>query len=141
VALIVVILVAVGVGVSVFSLTGGTPRGWCSLNVSSGIEVPRAGPTHNSSPNATSSYANGSVIFYSSASGCTSPYTFGYVFGDGTHSSSANVTHVYSGPGYYAGSLTVSDSVGHLQVAYFCVDASGWPDLTVDSGNPAPACP
>lgn len=147
-AVIVVILVGIGVGFSVLTLGGatapgggGASRNWCPLNVSNGIEVPRPGPTGNSSANGTQYYADGSVVFDSSASGCTPPYSFDDVFGDGTQSTLADVTHVYSGPGYYPGSITVSDSAGHSQVSYFCVNASNWPSLTVGSGNPAPPCP
>lgn len=131
-----------GGGIGAHGATGATRHAWCPLDVSSGVMTPHPGPTGNSSPNGTSYYANGTVVFYGSASGCTAPYTFTYVFGDGTSSSGpADVVHVYPGAGYYAGSLNVSDSSGEWQVSYFCVNASNWPNLGVGSGNPATPCP
>jgi PKD repeat protein len=105
------------------------------------MEIPSPGYTGNISPNATHYYANGSVVFWASASGCVAPYTYTWTFGDGTHSNLLDVTHVYPGPGYYSGSLIVDDSAGHTDSTYFCINASAWPTLIGDSGNPAPACP
>jgi hypothetical protein len=114
--------------------------GYSPFNVGSGMLIPTPGNTSNTSPNATI-YANGSVVFTATASGCVAPYSFTWIFGDGTQSKVANVTHVYTGPGYYPGSLTVDDSAGHQSQSYFCVDASHWPVLGGGSGNPAPPCP
>jgi hypothetical protein len=94
---------------------------YCPLYTSTQIQVPNPGYTGNISRGA--------------------PYTYSYVFGDGSSSQEANVTHTYPGPGYYSGSLTIRDSAGHSVESYYCVNASAWPNLTVGSGNPAPACP
>ena len=112
---------------------------YCPLDVVSSILVPTPGIVNNSSHSVN--YTNGSIVFTASASGCTAPYTYLYSFGDGTSSSAANVTHVYTGAGYYPGSLVVTAATGHESTGYFCVDASAWPNLSVASGNPAPACP
>ena len=112
---------------------------YCPLDVSSSILVPTPGTVNNSSHSVN--YSAGSVVFAASASGCTAPYTYLYTFGDGTSSSAANVTHVYTKAGYYSGSLVVTAATGYASSEYFCVDASTWPNLTVGSGNPAPACP
>jgi len=114
---------------------------YCPFYVSSGIEFPTPGHNGNTSPNATNFFANGSVIFTSGASGCVPPYVFTWNFGDGTLSHLQDLTHVYPGPGYYPGTLTVNDSAGHQEITYLCIDASAWPALTGGSGNPAPACP
>ena len=117
------------------------PRTWCPLDVSSEITAPTPGPTYNASPGAPAYFPNGSVVFSASASGCVPPYSFAYSFGDGAFSQEPSMVHVYPGPGYYSGSLTVEDSAGHESMSYFCVDAAGWPNLSVGSGNPAPPCP
>lgn len=142
--------IAIGVAVAVALFVGvraaGTyrvesPPPWCPLDVSSQITVPTPGPTHNASPGSPASIPNGTVLFAASASGCVSPYIYDYSFGDGTSSQEPVVTHVYPGPGYYSGSLTVQASSGYRSTSYFCVDAHAWPALNVDSGNPAPPCP
>ncbi len=143
------VLVGVARAVSVFHLAIGleppspssSPPSYCPLGTSTQIAAPSPGPSGNTSAGAPSSIADGSVVFTASASGCVPPYSFGYVFGDGTSSDQANVTHVYPGPGYYSGSLTIRDSTGHSVESYFCIDGSNWPNLTIGSGNPAPACP
>ncbi|HEY6238735.1 MAG TPA: PKD domain-containing protein [Thermoplasmata archaeon] len=112
---------------------------WCPFQTGNGMELPEPGNTANVSPNATT-FANGSVEFTSSASGCVPPYSFAWVFGDGTGSTAPNVVHVYPGPGNYSGSLTISDSGGHRAVSYFCVGASAWPMLTASSGSSPPSC-
>jgi len=118
-----------------------SPISYCPFDVNNGMEIPSPGYTGNTSHNATLYYANGSVVFWASASGCVAPYTYAWTFGDGTQSHILDVTHVYPGPGYYPGSLTVDDSAGHTDVTYFCINASAWPTLSGGSGNPAPACP
>lgn len=127
-----------------------THASYCPLVTGNGMELPTPGPTHNSSPNATQAYANGSVIFWASASGCTPPYTFTWSFGDGSNHLVVSGTytnlhpytfvHVYPGAGYYPGDLSTADSAGHSSITYFCIDASAWPDLSGSSGNPAPHC-
>ena len=121
------------------------PRGnaapsYCPFYTGSGMQLPTPGDTGNTSPNATI-YENGSVIFTAQASGCVPPYSFDWEFGDGTSSTAQNLVHVYPGPGFYPGSLTIRDSAGHQVISYFCVDASGWPNLGGSSGSSPPACP
>jgi PKD repeat protein len=142
-------LLGVGAAMGVFafavsspgSFVASSPASYCPFNVDSEMEIPTPGTTGNTSPNATLFYANGSVVFSASASGCVAPYSFTWAFGDGTHSNLLALTHVYPGPGYYSGSLTVDDSAGHQDVTYFCINATAWPTLGGGSGNPAPACP
>jgi PKD domain-containing protein len=133
------------IGVVAFAVTSSlavtSSSSYCPFDVSNGMEIPTPGYTGNTSPNATSFYANGSVIFWASASGCVAPYTFTWTFGDGTHSNLLDVTHIYPGPGYYPGSLIVDDSAGHQYATYFCINATAWPNLGGGSGNPPPACP
>jgi PKD domain len=117
----------------------GFTSNYCPFDTGAGMELPGPGDTGNVSPNATV-YANGSVVFTSSASGCVPPYSFAWNFGDGTQSTAENVVHVYAGPGYYSGSLTIRDSAGHSAVSYFCIDAHNWPILIGSAGSSPPAC-
>jgi hypothetical protein len=151
VLVLLVVVVATSAGVLIYSASqptagSGTPSGsssgssYCPLDVTSGMAFPRPGHTGNTSSNATT-YAYGSVVFTASASGCVAPYAFSYVFGDGHQSQQPDVNHVYPGPAYYSGSLTVGDSTGHQSVTYFCVNATAWPTLSGGSADPAPPCP
>ncbi len=144
--LAIVIVVSVGiasaVGYALYgakSSPGSGASSYCPFDVGSGIAVPTPGNTGNTSPNSTT-YANGSVVFTGSASGCIPPYQFTWVFGDGSQSNLPSPVHVYAMAGYYPGSLTVDDSAGHESVSYFCINASDWPTLIAGSGYPAPAC-
>jgi PKD repeat protein len=60
----------------------------------------------------TSPQAGASVMFISSLSGGTSPYTYSWTFGDGGTSNLANPTHVYGGAGTYTAVLNASDADG-----------------------------
>jgi hypothetical protein len=113
---------------------------YCPFDTGNGMEFPTPGDTGNVSPNATG-YADGSVIFSATASGCVPPYTFEWTFGDGTYSTLANVVHVYPGPGYYPGSIAINDSAGHHAVSYFCINATDWPNVSGSGGYPPPPCP
>ena len=144
--LVILISVVIGAGsgsaLVALSRISTTPANtYCPFNTGSGMEFPRPGPTGNVSPNATSYYANGSVLFTATASGCVPPYSFTWVFGDGTQSNVQNLVHVYPGPGYYSGSLTVHDSAHHSTVSYLCINASAWPNLAGASGSSPPSCP
>lgn len=147
VAALLVVVIATSAGVFAYSAahpatgpTSSSGSSYCPLDVTSGMAFPTPGLTGNTSSNGTP-YADGSVVFTASASGCVAPYTYAYVFGDGHQSQQPDVTHVYPGAGYYSGSLTVADSAGHQSVTYFCVNATAWPNLGGGSGNPAPPCP
>src|SRR3989449_4708369 len=56
------------------------------------------------------------VTFTASASGGTSPYAFGWSFGDGGLATGSSTTHVYSSSGSYTVTLTTSDSASHTVV-------------------------
>lgn len=141
VAPVVAALIAAAIGVSggagIMAYVGVTSH-YCPFDTGSGMELPTPGYTGNVSPNATT-YADGSVVFTASASGCVPPYSFEWSFGDGTYSSAPNVVHVYSGAGYFAGSITIRDSAGHEAVSYFCINATDWPTLT-GGGSSSPGC-
>jgi PKD repeat protein len=64
----------------------------------------------NASP--TSGKAPLTVHFSGSASGGTPPYTYSWDFGDGQPGTGQYLFHIYSGPGTYSATLTVTDSVG-----------------------------
>jgi PKD domain len=116
----------------------GVNSNYCPFETGAGMELPTPGYTGNVSPNATT-YEDGSVVFTASASGCVPPYSFEWSFGDGTYSSAPNVVHVYSEPGYFAGSITIRDSAGHQAISYFCINATDWPTLTGGQSS-SPGC-
>ncbi len=150
VGVIVSIMIGAGAGAALVSYSAYSARTWCPFYTGSGMMIPTPGDTGNVSPNATI-YANGSVVFSAVASGCVGPYSFQWVFGDGTSlvvskvagtpNATQSVVHVYPGPGYYSGSLTILDSGGHSSETFFCIDASAWPTLGGGSGSSAPSCP
>jgi PKD repeat protein len=50
------------------------------------------------------------VAFAGLATGGATPYSYSWIFGDGTSASGASVTHTFSNPGTYSVTLTVKDS-------------------------------
>jgi len=130
----VLIGIAGGFGLVVYSLT--RADGYCAFEAGIGMEIPTTGQNGN-----LSGFSPGSIIFTSTASGCTPPYTFSWTFGDGTYSNLPNVTHVYSHHGDFSGSIVISDSAGHMAASYFCIDAQSWPSLTATGGSSPPPCP
>ncbi len=80
--------------------------------------------------NPTLPAAHESIAFSASASGGTSPYTYGWTFGDGGTGSGASVSHAYSTAGSYTVTLTVSDSAGHTTTASHTVPVT--PPLIAD---------
>jgi len=67
------------------------------------------------------------------------PYTYAWIFGDGTTSASANPSHTYPGPGTYTVDLTVFDDRGAAAHASEVVDVEANP--TADAWNDGPFCP
>jgi transglutaminase-like putative cysteine protease len=65
------------------------------------------------------------VNFTSAVSGGTQPYTYAWAFGDGASSSEANPGHVFTLPGTYTASLTVSDSGSKTATSSVVVTAGG----------------
>ncbi len=53
------------------------------------------------------------MSFTATATGGLAPYTFSWTFGDGSTSSQQNPTHVYTTPGRFSVSLTITDSQGN----------------------------
>ena len=64
------------------------------------------------------------VKFTSSPSGGLSPYTFNWSFGDGTYSENADTTHMYTSPGSYHVTLTVTDLAGTVYSKAFTISVS-----------------
>jgi len=90
------------------------------------IPLPTGAPTASFSASATSGVAPVSVSFSSSSTGTISLYSWN--FGDGTSSTAQNPTHVYSSPGTYSVSLTVTGSGGSNTMTrngFIVVSASG----------------
>ncbi|MCI4323760.1 MAG: PKD domain-containing protein [Thermoplasmata archaeon] len=64
----------------------------------------------SASPNASALLQ--SVVFTSNVSGGTGPFTFAWVFGDGSKGSGSNVDHTFASVGNYTVTLWVNDSTG-----------------------------
>ncbi len=140
-----------GAGAALVTVTAYSSHSWCPFDTTSGMSAPRpGGAVHNASANATT-YANGSVVFLLGASGCTPPYSVELVFGDGgslrisplggSSISPQSFVHVYTGAGYFSGSITFQDAAGHSAETFFCVAAPLWPAIGLGSGSSPPACP
>jgi len=78
--------------------------------------------------------ANTSIQFHGSASGGTPPYTWHWDFGDGGTSDEQNPTYVYTTPGNYIATLTVTDSGGNTSQDTTTVKVYG--ELSVDADGP-----
>ena len=66
------------------------------------------------------------------------PYTYGWDFGDGGLSSSANPNHLYAGPGSYTVKLTVTDAGGATGTATDTVVVRA--NTTASASNGGPYC-
>ncbi len=64
------------------------------------------------------------VVFSSSASGGTPPYSYSWSFGDGGASSQQNCSHAYPQPGSYNAVLRVTDSAGRVGKAQLGIEAT-----------------
>ena len=107
-----------GLSVSMCLIPSGTNQG-CALNNALSLGV-----------------APVDVLFGSTVSGGTYPYTYTWNFGDSNPSSSAVGDHVFANPNTHAVSLTVSDSAGHTASAFGSVYAAPMPSAPITiSGN------
>lgn len=68
---------------------------------------------------------NETVTFTATATGGTTPYTFGWTFGDGTTGSGSPALHAYSSAGFFLVQLTVADSASHSATRTQSVSVSG----------------
>jgi subtilase family serine protease len=76
----------------------------------------------------TSGTAPLAVTFTGAASGGTSPYTYRWVFGDGSAASTTqSPSHTYSAAGTYTATLTVNDSASHTATSSVSVTVSTAP--------------
>ena len=67
-------------------------------------------PAVTASANPTSGLAPLTVNFSCSVSGGTSPYSYSWIFGDGSTSTLQNPSHTYATAGTYTASITVTDA-------------------------------
>ena len=96
--------------VTVTDSSGTTTRSLASIQVKSSagtfpVSV-KATPSNGSAPL--------QVIFTASPSGGTAPYTYYWVFGDGTTATSNSVAHMYNVTGSYEATVFVTDSTGKV---------------------------
>jgi len=66
------------------------------------------------SPVEMSGYTPLRISFTAEASGGVSPYTYAWVFGDGTTGIGENPAHIYSDSGIYTATLTITDAEGEM---------------------------
>ncbi len=69
------------------------------------------------------------VKFTGNVSGGTGPYTYSWDFGDGQSDTTQDATHIYSTPGTYTATFTVTDSVPVTATATEKIDVSVTPSL------------
>jgi PKD repeat protein len=92
----------------------------------------------NASP--TSGKASLTVYFWGRASGGIPPYTYSWDFGDGQSGTAQNLFHIYSGPGTYSATLTVTDSGGKdntTSVSIIVIPKSPYDPVALFSVSPA----
>jgi len=80
----------------------------------------------------SSPQTNQRVTFTASATGGTTPYSFGWTFGDGSSGNGSNVTHAYASAGTFTVVLTVRDSGSPQQTT------SSQQSVTVTNPPPPP---
>jgi len=79
------------------------------------------------------------AAFDSTVSFGVPPYTYAWEFGDGTGSSEADPTHVYTVPGFYQVTLTITDSQGTITSAPpLNVTVAPSPTLLIQSNQSTP---
>jgi len=66
----------------------------------------------NASANVTAAIPGYTIAFNSTALGGTSPFSYAWVFGDGSGATGAAVTHAYSTTGTFNATVTVNDTAG-----------------------------
>jgi len=86
-------------------------------------------PSVTVSATPTSGPAPLAVAFHANVTGGSSPFSFLWAFGDGGTSTLADAGHVYSSPGAYTATVTVTDRRGRSATASATVTASGPPPL------------
>jgi len=79
--------------------------------------------------------ANDSTFFYGNVTGGTGPFRYAWNFGDGTTSSFAFPTHVFSAAGHYSVQLWVNDSVGGSAHAALAVSVGSGPHSAPPPSN------
>jgi len=82
--------------------------------------------------NPSSPQTNQQVTFTAAATGGTTPYSFGWTFGDGSSGTGSNVTHAYASAGTFTVVLTTRDSGSPQQTA------TSQQSVTVTSPPPPP---
>ena len=85
--------------------------------------------TVTASANQTTGTAPLAIQFHSSVVGGTGPYALQWYFGDGTNSTQADPTHVYSKPGNYTVKVNVTDARGTTNATQLQIRVTSTPPL------------
>ncbi|MGV8039266.1 MAG: PKD domain-containing protein [Thermoanaerobaculaceae bacterium] len=86
--------------------------------------------------NPTSGPAPLAVALTGGASGGTTPYTWGWTFGDGGTSTSQSPSHTYQNPGTYTATLTVTDAQSQTATASVTITVSSSALQVTAQANP-----
>jgi PKD repeat protein len=86
----------------------------------------------------TSGQAPLAVSFSGSASGGTSPYSYGWNFGDGQTSTSQNPSHTYSTAGNYSAVLTVTDNQDVTDTGSISISVTTAPAQLIATASASP---
>ena len=117
--------------VSLTTKDGGSPQQTAASQQSVTVTSPPPTLTASFTYNPSSPQVGRQITFTAFASGGAAPYTYSWIFGDGSTTTGATVTHTYSSSGTFNVVLTVKDSGSPQQTASS--------QQSVTASNPAPS--
>jgi PKD repeat protein len=100
------------------------------------ILYPESGPLFVNAGGIYYGDANEEVEFYGSASGGITPYSWFWDFGDGDNSNAQNPAKMFSEPGTYIVTLTVTDYIGQTATDYTNAIIYGDSSLVTEANGP-----